>query len=83
MPKQERRPSARLTARLTLCCAALLLTQACSDSHPQTAGTSAPANIGCLEFDRLTFSRLHDTEPTIAGIKAYDVARDRVCGVGK
>lgn len=63
----------------------LSITLTACGSRPQTAGTNpTPAtNIGCLEFNRLTFSRLHDTLETIAGIKAYNAARDKVCGVGK
>ena len=54
-------------------------------SRPQTAGTNAPAatNIGCLEFTRGTYSRLKDTLETIAWVKSYNAARDKVCGVGK
>lgn len=51
---------------------------------PPAAAPQAPSlNPGCTEFDRITFDRLLDTLPTVTEIKAYDAARDRICGVGK
>lgn len=64
----------------------LPILQACA-TPTQIAGTDPaplPApDTGCIEFPRLTFDRLNDTLPTIAGIKAYDARRDAVCGAGK
>lgn len=59
-------------------CAPLTPTPATS-----VAAASAEADAGCTAFQRLTFDRLNDTLPTIAGIKAYDAARDAICGMGK
>lgn len=74
----------RTEQALILLIALSLIPTACARQTPIPATDGGAAvNIGCLEFSRLTFSRLHDTEPTIAGIKAYDAARDKVCGVGK
>lgn len=85
MQKLENRRSARRTRRALLCCVTLLSTLTACESHPRTAGTNAPParNIGCLEFTRGTYSRLHDTLPTIAWVKSYNAARDKVCGAGK
>ena len=60
-----------LPAILTACAAQTLI-----------AGTSPKVNAGCLEFPRMTYDRLNDTLPTIAQIKAYDAARDAICGKG-
>lgn len=37
----------------------------------------------CTDFARITYSRLMDTEDTLIQLKAYDAARDAICGVGK
>lgn len=66
-----------------------LLTLAACGHQTQTVATdstkAAPTagNIGCVEFDRGTFSRLHDTLPTITFVKKYNAARDAACGKGK
>lgn len=67
---------------------ALVMTSSCASQTPSVPltpihATSAPASEACTAFPRLSFSRLHDTPETIKGIKAYDAARDALCGVGK
>lgn len=56
----------------------LLTMQACAAPTPTLV-----INGGCVEFDRLTFDRLKDTDDTIAQVKKYDARRDAVCGEGK
>ena len=58
--------------------ACLLMTGACASRTPTLV-----INGGCVEFDRLTFDRLKDTDDTIAQVKKYDARRDAVCGEGK
>lgn len=73
-------------ARLrTLLLLSLPLTlQACAQQATPTPAISVAApDTACTSFQRLTFDRLNDTLPTIAGIKAYDAARDAICGAGK
>lgn len=85
MPKTMQKPLATPVARLMpLLGLPLLALAACASQTPIPAtdgGTTV--NVGCVEFSRLTFSRLHDTDETIKGVKEYDAARDKVCGVGK
>lgn len=50
---------------------------------PRWGQTTFTANAGCAAFPRLSYDRLADTLPTIAGIKGYDDRRDALCGVGK
>jgi len=57
---------------------ALLSLTACSGIRTQTPVTSA-----CTAFPRISFDRLNDTLDTIRQVKAYDAARNAVCGVGK
>lgn len=74
--------SRRLARRVTLQTGLLLLTLAACASQTPTPVTS-PAVAACAAFSRITFDRLNDTAPTITQIKAYDAARDALCGVGK
>ena len=68
----------------------LLILAGCAHQTPTAArklpvwgaSTWSPLS-GCEAFPRLTFDRLADTLPTIAGVKAYNAKRDAVCGVGK
>jgi len=87
MPR-SRRPWRRL-APATI--APLAILTACAHQIP-TAATSptsvapsapAPSQLACAAFPRISFSRLHDTAETIRQVKAYDAARDALCGVGK
>lgn len=55
----------------------LFILTACAHQIP------TPATDGCVAFARLSFSRLHDTTETIQQVKAYDAARDAICGKGK
>lgn len=57
--------------------------QACATPQACALPTPTVATDACVAFKRLTFDRLNDTLPTIAGIKSYDDARDAVCGVGR
>lgn len=86
-PPSGRRPPfwspllASLLFLSTTACAGLTPT-----AEPKWGSTSfAPAqtDVGCSAFPRLSFDRLYDTLPTIAGIKGYDDKRDAVCGKGK
>ena len=72
--------SRKLTWPLLLC---LSMTAACARQTPTVVTSVAAPADGCVAFKRLTFSRLHDTDETIAGVKQYDARRDAVCGAGK
>lgn len=74
------RPLLALLSPTLLACAHQAPTAAID---PPAAAAGPGLGPGCLAFDRLTFDRLGDTLPTIAGIKAYDAARDRICGAGR
>lgn len=63
-------------------CATPALTAA-TDTKAAAVATVVSTDTGCTAFARMTFDRLADTAPTIQQIKAYDAARDKVCGVGK
>lgn len=61
-----------------------LLLTACATPQPFAPPIpTAETNTACIAFSRMTFDRLNDTLPTIAQIKAYDAARDSLCGNGK
>lgn len=78
------RLSPRLGRRLTLLTLPLIgILTACA---PQTQTPETKVTVtdtGCTAFARITFSRLHDTDDTIRQVKAYDAARDAICGIGK
>ena len=84
MPK-SRKPWLRPVLLTPLLIATLT---ACAAQTP-TPGTEAVAPAkpepatGCAAFARITFDRLKDTDETIRQVKAYDAARDAICGVGK
>lgn len=73
---------------VTLCSSVLLLSLGACGTLTRTAGISNPAPAttpasACSAFSRISFSRLHDTPETIVQVKAYDAARDALCGKGK
>jgi len=72
-----------LLASLTAC--ASRTPTAATEPPPLTAAPSAPnpSAFACAAFGRISFSRLHDTGETIRQVKAYDAARDALCGTGK
>lgn len=77
----------RLLTPLLLPLSLSLILCAC---QTQTAATKPVVDVrtvqtdtGCTAFARITFSRLKDTAETITQIKAYDAARDAVCGKGE
>lgn len=64
-----------------------MILAACVHPTPIVA-TRTPAPVTAMTdtlcaLPRLTFDRLHDTLPTIAGIKDQDARRNAVCGIGK
>jgi len=67
--------------------APLVILAACAHRTPtaatEPASAPAPRASACSAFARISFSRLHDTAETIRQVKAYDAARDALCGVGK
>lgn len=85
--------SALLTLTLTLTlmsCATQTQTRATDPAPtapPPLCATAAPppppTPSACVAFPRLNYSRLHDTDQTIREIRAYDAARDALCGKGK
>lgn len=77
--RRSLRPS-RLSASLTL--VSLLTLTSCA-SHPPTVATSPAPAMACAAFPRISYSRLHDTDETLRQVKAYDAARDALCGIGK
>lgn len=82
-------PSLKRALRLMLLTALpslILLSCALQTPTPATSADTAAGVVtdtGCVAFARLTFDRLKDTDETIRQIKAYDAARDAVCGGGK
>ena len=88
MPKSPR-PSPRLAPLIAL---PLLILAACANQTPtavidarsnEATAAQAPPTAACVAFARLTFDRLKDTPETIVQIKAYDAARDALCGKGQ
>lgn len=71
--------------RRTLLIGPLLLIPAACASPIQTPAISLSSQvpIACTAFSRISFDRLKDTDETIRQVKAYDAARDAVCGKGK
>lgn len=39
-----------------------------------------PARVACEAFDGIEYSRLHDTEKTIAQIREHNAAYEALCG---
>lgn len=60
-----------------------LILAGCVTQTPIAETKPVQTDSGCVAFARITFDRLHDTTDTIAQVKAYDAARDAVCGKGK
>lgn len=60
----------------------ILILTACATPTPIPATNTPPASA-CAAFARISFDRLKDTDETIRQVKAYDAARDALCGKGK
>lgn len=80
--RRSLRPWRRLASAMI---APLAILTACAHRAPTAATEPAtpPSAVACTAFARISFSRLHDTAETIRQVKAYDAARDALCGVGK
>ena len=67
--------------QMQLIAALIPILAACATQTP-IAETNTPPASACAAFSRITFDRLKDTDDTIKQVKAYDAARDALCGKG-
>jgi hypothetical protein len=72
----------RSQLRMLLLPSLLATLGACATPTPIPVTEGAPVDP-CKVFARISFDRLSDTVVTIEQVKAYDAARDSLCGVGK
>lgn len=63
---------------LLLSSAPMLTLAACAPLTRTVGISTQPA--ACLEFRPIQFSRLNDTEQTIAAVKAHNAVWDKLCG---